>query len=70
MGEGRIASALARIEAAMERIATLRPENPAKSDDIAGSAKVLALVNAHEKLREEVTETMREIDELIEDLEA
>lgn len=70
MGEGRIASAMTRIEAAMERIAKLRPAPHSNSSETGGSAKVSALVNAHEKLREEVADTMRELDGLIEDLEA
>ncbi|MCK0128552.1 hypothetical protein [Erythrobacter sp. F6033] len=74
MSEARIVSAMERIEAAMERIAKARAANPQSSDtssgDSGGSAKVMALVNAHEKLREEVADTMRELDTLIEDLEA
>ena len=69
MGESRIVEAMTRIEAAMERIAAARASAPAKTDDTAGSAKVMALVNAHEKLREEVAETMRELDAVIEELE-
>lgn len=70
MGDSRIASALTRIEAAMERITKVRPPASQPSSDTGGSANVTALVNAHEKLREEVAETMREIDGLIEELEA
>ncbi|MBV7259817.1 hypothetical protein [Erythrobacter crassostreae] len=74
MTEARIVSAMERIEAAMERIAKARANAPtppeSSSSDSGGSAKVMALVNAHEKLREEVADTMRELDVLIEDLEA
>nr|WP_298927435.1 hypothetical protein [uncultured Erythrobacter sp.] len=74
MSEGRIVTAIARIEAAMERIAEARANAPsptrASAEDTGSSAKVMALVNAHEKLREDVADTMRELDDLIEDLEA
>lgn len=70
---------MARIEAAIQRIDNARIDNartapPTSPDtqtgDNGSSAKVMALVNAHEKLREEVADTMRELDDLIEDLEA
>lgn len=74
MSEGRIVTAIARIEAAMERIAEARANAPsptqASAEESGSSAKVMALVNAHEKLREDVADTMRELDDLIEDLEA
>ncbi len=70
MGEDRITSALARIEAAMDRIATAQANAAPSPAEPGGSAKVMALVNSHEKLREEVAETMRELDTLIADLEA
>lgn len=84
MGESRIETAMARIEAALERIQTARPQFPdtdtavpagadapmsADADVAGGPSRVLALVNAHEKLREEVAETLRDLDALIEDLE-
>ncbi len=73
MSAGRIEHAMARITAAMERIDAARPSDNSQSatppDSKAGSAKVLALVNAHEKLREEVADTIGEIDALIEELE-
>jgi type II secretory pathway component PulM len=70
MGESRIENALARIEAAMERIVAARATAASAQPDPAASARVSALVNSHEQLREEVAETMRELDALIEDLEA
>ncbi len=63
---------MARLNAAMARIDTARSEIQSRKSepaDNAGSARVMALVNAHEKLREEVAETISEIDALIEDLE-
>ena len=69
MGESRIVSAMERIEAAMERIAAVRLSAPSTDEDPAASAKVAALVNSHEKLREEVADTMRELDALIAELE-
>ncbi|WP_407874087.1 hypothetical protein [Qipengyuania nanhaisediminis] len=65
---------MARINAAFARIETARAHHGASSsttaNDQAGSARVTALVNAHEKLREEVADTIGEIDALIEELEA
>jgi predicted nucleic acid-binding Zn-ribbon protein len=70
MHEDRIAAALGRIETAMARIVAARdqaqsvPEQPTS-----GSARVVELVNAHEKLREQVAESLRELDDLISKLE-
>ncbi len=69
---------MTRISAAMERIdaarAQMEASSPASADqqeaDPAASQRVLALVNAHEKLREEVADTIGQIDSLIEELEA
>jgi hypothetical protein len=77
MSAARIEQAMARINAAMERIDAARaeidsaPSAPAQPEasDPAGSARVMALVNAHEKLREEVADTIGQIDTLIEELE-
>ena len=69
MADSRIASALTRIEAAMERIARNGSRAASASGRASEPAGVTALVNAHEKLREQVAETMREIDSLIEELE-
>jgi hypothetical protein len=70
MSADRIASAIARIEAAIERIDGVRDaviEPGAKAG--AGSAKVVELVNAHEKLREQVSESLRELDDFLAKLE-
>lgn len=60
--------ALARIEAAMARIEAARMADSGSAAP--GTARVIALVNTHEKLREEVAETMRDLDGLIAQLEA
>ncbi len=70
MSVDRIESAIKRIEAAMERIDAVRDK--AASDGAkagSGSAKVVELVNAHEKLREQVAESLRELDDLLVKLE-
>ena len=70
MHEDRIANALGRIEAAMTRIAAAREHAKAPPDQpAAGSARVVELVNKHEKLREQVAESLRELDDLIGKLE-
>ncbi|UAB77014.1 hypothetical protein INR77_09180 [Erythrobacter sp. SCSIO 43205] len=78
MSAERINEAMARINAAMARIDAARldinasaklSEETAASKEGAGSARVMALVNAHEKLREEVADTLSELDTLIEELE-
>jgi hypothetical protein len=69
MGESRIISALARIEAAIERIDAACDASSADASTKAGSSGLTALVNNHEKLREEVAETMRDLDTVIADLE-
>jgi hypothetical protein len=70
MHEDRIDSALGRIEAAMARIDAAREAAQAQADQPAGgSARVVELVNAHEKLREQVAECLRELDNLIGQLE-
>lgn len=56
----RIEAALARIDAASEKI-------PAKSVD--ANPNVMSLVNKHEALREEVAATLRDLDKLIGELE-
>lgn len=70
MKADRIATALARIEAAMARIEAAR--DGAGSGDAragAGAARVVELVNVHEKLREQVSESLRELDDLLARLE-
>lgn len=70
MSVDRIESAIKRIEAAMERIDAVR-DNAASDGAKAGpgSAKVVELVNAHEKLRDQVAESLRELDDLLAKLE-
>lgn len=70
MNTDRIASALARIEAATARIDAARGAG-ANADAKAGngSARVIELVNVHEKLREQVAESLRELDDLLAKLE-
>lgn len=69
MSASRIEQAVARLDAAMERITLARDSQPEKPADPAASARVMALVNSHEKLREEVADTLGELDALIEELE-
>jgi two-component sensor histidine kinase len=69
MTQSRVERALARLESALERIAAARQASPAKPADAAGSARVMALVNSHEKLREEVADTIGDLDALIAELE-
>ena len=74
MSAGRIEQAMARLNAAMERIdaacaAGKAAGSAGSASDNPGSERVMALVNAHEKLREEVADTIGEIDALIEELE-
>ena len=73
MSASRIEQAMARINTAMERIDTARAKNEASSSaerpDGQNSERVMALVNAHEKLRDEVADTIGELDALIEELE-
>ncbi len=66
MEESRITQATARIEAAMQRIAAAREAEPAGR---AASARVIELINTHEKLREDVADTLRDLDALIAQLE-
>lgn len=70
MTDARIAAALDRIEAALARIDAARDSmagNEARAGG--GSARVVELVNVHEKLREQVAESLRELDELLAQLE-
>lgn len=78
MSATRIDQAMTRLTAAMARIDAARLDLRASSNDsdkpqapveAQGSARVMALVNAHEKLREEVADTLGELDTLIEELE-
>ncbi|MEM7664686.1 MAG: hypothetical protein AAF250_02415 [Pseudomonadota bacterium] len=69
MEESRIEKAMARLDTALTRIADARETVAGKTAEGAGSAKVMALVNSHEKLREEVADTLTELDALLEELE-
>ncbi len=71
MENSRIEQAMTRIEAALARIAAARgPDVPAaNAESAASSARVVELVNSHEKLREDVAETLRDLDALIGQLE-
>jgi hypothetical protein len=77
MSAARIDQAMTRINAAMARIDAARLELSSASDETptdagsepANTPRVMALVNAHEKLREEVADTIGEIDALIEELD-
>lgn len=63
---------MSRISAAMARIDAARAKNEvpsAKESDPKNSARVMSLINSHEKLREEVADTLGELDALIEELE-
>ncbi|TAD77494.1 MAG: hypothetical protein EAY70_08640 [Sphingomonadales bacterium] len=70
MTADRIATALARIEAAIARIETARKSvGGADAKAGGGSSRVVELVNVHEKLREQVAESLRELDDLLAKLE-
>ena len=70
MNADRIETALQRIEAAMARINAARDAIVTGSAKTAsGSARVVGLVNTHEKLREQVAESLAELDELLARLE-
>lgn len=70
MNADRIATALARIEAAIERIDAVGVAAAnAESKAVGGSARVVELVNVHERLREQVAESLRELDDLLAKLE-
>ena len=59
----RIQAAMARIDAAREAVAG------GEGRGGGGSARVVELVNVHEKLREQVAESLRELDDLLAQLE-
>lgn len=70
MTADRITTALSRIEAALTRIDAAREaEAHAESKAANGSARVVELVNVHERLREQVAESLRELDDLLAKLE-
>jgi len=66
MSDNRIEQAMARIEAALARIAAAQAS---AGHGVGASARVIELVNTHEKLREDVAETLRDLDTLIAQLE-
>ncbi|MDP5102487.1 MAG: hypothetical protein NWP98_01015 [Erythrobacter sp.] len=69
MSAERIEHAIARITAAIERIDLAREAAVTGAKASAGSARVVELVNTHEKLREQVAESLAELDELLAKLE-
>ncbi|MEE4200084.1 hypothetical protein [Erythrobacter sp.] len=64
----RLKAAVERIDAARLDLSAERAETGHEARADTGSDRVLALVNAHERLREEVADTIGEIDTLIEEL--
>lgn len=70
MGTGRIEQAIARIEDALGRLESVRGAGLGDNLSADNSPRLLALVDRHEKLREEVAETLRDLDSLISDIEA
>ncbi len=68
MSADRITAALARIEAAAARIEAVR-EAESEGKAAGASARVIELVNVHEKLREQVADSLRELDDLLAKLE-
>lgn len=70
MRDSRIDIAMARIDAALARIDAARELTGGSGGDGGNETeRVSALVNAHEKLREEVADTIGELDVLISELE-
>lgn len=70
MNADRITAALARIDAALTRIDAVREVGESDaSRSSGGSTRVVELVNVHEKLREQVAESLRELDDLLTRLE-
>lgn len=69
MEESRAERALARLDAALARIAAVQGKVSEKSADGAASARIMTLVNSHEKLREEVADALGDLDSLIDELE-
>ncbi len=61
----RLTTALARIEASQQLYANLDAANRSSHDT--SSERVSALVNRHEKLREEIADTVRDLELLLEE---
>jgi hypothetical protein len=66
MENSRSQQAIARIEAALSRIAATGDAARQPADP---PPKVIELINTHEKLRENVADALRDLDALIEQLE-
>lgn len=66
----RINAALNRIEAAADAISKQTSQSGHEKNGGASSARITALVNQHEAMREEVAGTLRDLDSLIEGLES
>lgn len=66
MTADRINAALVRIQAALTRIDAARKD---ESKAAGSSARVVELVNVHERLREQVAESLSELDDLLAKLE-
>ncbi|MEP3051220.1 MAG: hypothetical protein ABJP48_08960 [Erythrobacter sp.] len=71
MSEARIDEAMARIESALARIDAARVANASNKDsgENANPERVMTLINSHEKLREEVADTLRDLDSVIAELD-
>jgi hypothetical protein len=70
MNADRIERAVQRLEAALERIEAARAQRLAAGvHPASGSVRVVELINRYEKLREQVAESLRELDILIGRLE-
>ena len=69
MDDSRADRALARLDAALARIAAAQAHASPKSSDPAASARIMKLINNHEKLREDVAEALSELDGVIASLE-
>jgi len=69
MSGARIDQAIARIEAALVRIDAVETSSAAAPIEEESAARVAALVNSHEQLREEVAETLKELDQVIAELD-
>ena len=67
MDGSRTESAVARIEAALARIEAA--SKTARSSLPDSQPNVLGLVHSHERLREEVAGTLRDLDKLIAEIE-
>ena len=69
MSEGRIDQAVVRLESALARIDAARVSVATSEQNTSGnSERVSALVNSHEKMREEVADTLRALDKVIAEL--